>query len=109
MSHTRSSGCSSRPSADRHAFYGYSNADQQQQQINDLSAQIAWLKVQVQKLRAEVSQLRGRHFQLWRRDAELEELLMKDLHNSSRPPSTDPLWAKRRKSLGRLSGKQPGG
>jgi transposase len=33
----------------------------------------------------------------------------KDSHNSSRPPSTDPPWAKRTRSLRRSSGKRPGG
>jgi transposase len=33
----------------------------------------------------------------------------KDSHNSSRPPSTDPPWAKRTKSLRRPSGRRPGG
>jgi hypothetical protein len=60
-------------------------------------------------LRAEVSELRGRNFQLGRRNAELEALVVKDSHNSSRPPSSDPLWAKRTKSLRRPSGKRPGG
>jgi transposase len=39
----------------------------------------------------------------------LEALIAKDSHNSSRPPSTDPPWAKRTKSLRRPSGKRPGG
>jgi hypothetical protein len=39
----------------------------------------------------------------------LEALVAKDSHNSSRPPSTDPPWAKRTRSLRRPSGKRPGG
>jgi hypothetical protein len=35
--------------------------------------------------------------------------MAKDSHNSSRPPSTDPPWAKRTKSLWRPSGKRAGG
>lgn len=35
--------------------------------------------------------------------------MAKASHNSSRPPSTDPPWAKRTKSLRRPSGKHPGG
>jgi transposase len=93
----------------REALDGASNPDLQQQQIDDLSAHIARLKAQVEKLRAEVSQLRGHNFQLQRRNAELEALVVKDSHNSSRPPSTDPPWSKRTKSLRRPSGRPPGG
>jgi hypothetical protein len=39
----------------------------------------------------------------------LEALVTKDSHNSSRPPSTDPPWAKRTRSLRRPSGRRPGG
>lgn len=39
----------------------------------------------------------------------MEALITKDSHNSSRPPSTDPPWAKRTKSLRRPSGRRPGG
>jgi transposase len=92
----------------RESLHGPPEADRQSQ-IDDFSAQIARLKTQVDKLRAEVSQLRGRNFQLGRRNAELEALVTKDSHNSSRPPSSDPLWAKRTKSLRRPSGKLPGG
>jgi len=93
----------------RQALYGPPDPHQQQHQINELSAEIARLKTQVEKLRAEVSQLRGRNFQLGRRNAELEALIVKDSHNSSRPPSTDPPWAKRTRSLRRPSGRPPGG
>jgi transposase len=93
----------------RHALYGPPDSDRQQSQIDDLSAQIARLSAQVEKLRAEVSQLRGRNFQLGRRNAELEALVTKDSHNSSRPPSTDPPWSKRTRSLRRPSGRHPGG
>ena len=67
------------------------------------------LKAQIEKLQAEVSDLHYRNFQLGRRQSELEALLTKDSHNSSRPPSTDPPWAKRTKSLRRPSGRSPGG
>jgi transposase len=60
-------------------------------------------------LRAEVSELRGRNFQLGHRNAELEALSTKDSHNSSRPPSTDPPWRKRTRSLRRPSGRLAGG
>ncbi|MCA1615384.1 MAG: IS66 family transposase [Acidobacteria bacterium] len=39
----------------------------------------------------------------------MEALVAKDSHNSSRPPSSDPPWAKRTRSLRRPSGKRPGG
>ncbi|HYO90540.1 MAG TPA: IS66 family transposase [Pyrinomonadaceae bacterium] len=93
----------------REALHGAPDPDRQQRHIDDLSAQIARLKTQVERLRAEVSELRGRNFQLGRRNAELEALVTKDSHNSSRPPSTDPPWAKRTKSLRRPSGRRPGG
>jgi transposase len=93
----------------KESLHGRPHPDHQQQQLDDLSAHIARLTAQIEKLRAEVSQLRGRNFQLGRRNAELEALVTKDSHNSSRPPSSDPLWAKRTKSLRRPSGKLAGG
>jgi transposase len=74
-----------------------------------LSEHIRRLKARVEKLQVEVSELHGRNFQLGRRNAELEVLISKDSHNSSRPPSTDPPWAKRTRSLRRPSGRRPGG
>jgi transposase len=93
----------------RQALYGIPDPDQQQQQIDDLSAHIGQLKSQVERLQAEVSELRGRNFQLGRRNAELEAVITKDSHNSSRPPSSDPPWSKRNRSLRRPSGQRPGG
>jgi transposase len=93
----------------REALHGPPDPDQQQHQIDELSAHIARLTAQVEKLRGEVSQLRGHNFQLGRRNAELEALVVKDSHNSSRPPSTDPPWRKRTRSLRRPSGRRPGG
>jgi transposase len=92
----------------RQALCGPPDHDQQQRTIDDLSDYITRLKAQVERLKAEVSQLHGRNFQLGRRNAELEALFAKDSHNSSRPPSTDPPWAKRTKSLRRPSGRRPG-
>src|SRR5205085_11358475 len=93
----------------RQALYGPPDPDMQQREINALSEHIGQLKAQIEKLQAEVSQLHYRNFQLQRRNAELEVVLAKDSHNSSRPPSTDPPWAKRTKSLRRPSGRRPGG
>lgn len=53
--------------------------------------------------------MRGENHRLRRRNLELEALISKDSHNSSRPPSSDPPWAKRTKSLRRPSGKLRGG
>jgi hypothetical protein len=93
----------------RHALYGPPEPDQQQRTIDALSEQIEQLMAQVRRLRAEASDLRGHNFQLQRRNAELEALVAKDSHNSSRPPPADPPWAKRTKSLRRPSGRKPGG
>ena len=93
----------------RHALYGPPEPDQQQRTIDALSEHIGRLTAQVEKLQAEVSHLHHHNFQLQRRNAELEVLVAKgSSHNSSRPPSTDPPWAKRTKSLRRPSGKRPG-
>ena len=93
----------------RLALHDQPDPDMQQRQIEGLSEYITGLKAQVEKLQAEVSQLHHRNFQLQRRNAELEALVSKDSHKSSRPPSTDPPWAKRTKSLRRPSGRRPGG
>src|SRR5215216_419297 len=93
----------------KRALYGPPDPDQQQREIDALSEHIGRLKAQIEKLQTEVGELHGRNFQLQRRNAELEALVNKDSHNSSRPPSTDPPWAKRTKSLRRPSGRRPGG
>jgi transposase len=85
------------------------NPDQQHRTIDDLSVQIAGLKAQMESLQAQTRELRVRSCQLLRRNAELEAQNSKDSHNSSRPPSTDPVWSKRTKSLRVRSGKVPGG
>ena len=81
----------------------------QQRQIDDLSEHIGRLHAQLEKLQAEVSELHQRNFRLQHRNSELEVLLTKDSHNSSRPPSTDPVWAKRTSNLRSPSGTRPGG
>lgn len=93
----------------RVAMYGPPDPDQQQRSIDALSEDITRLKTQIERLQEENRELSSRNFQLIRRNSELEAQLAKDSHNSSRPPSTDPLWAKRNQSLRRPSGKSPGG
>ncbi len=93
----------------RQALYGPPDPDLQQREINDLSEQIGRLQARNERLHAEVGDLQGHNLRLQRRNAELEALVVKDSHNFSRPPSTDPPWAKRTKSLRRPSGKRPGG
>jgi transposase len=93
----------------RQALYGPPDPDEQERTIESLSAQISRLKAQVERLQAEVGELQGHNLRLQRRNAELEAIVAKDSHNSSRPPSTDPPWAKRTRSLRRPSGRKPGG
>ncbi len=63
--------------------------------IAELEAEVTALRAQVQELLVQNQQLRAR--------------LAKDSHNSSKPPSTDPLGRKRPRSQRRRSGKKPGG
>jgi transposase len=92
-----------------HSLYGPPEPDQQQRTIEALSDEINRLKGQVGRLQFEVGELRGYNFRLQRRNAELEALVAKDSHNSSRPPSSDPPWAKWTRSLRRPSSRRPGG
>jgi len=93
----------------RQALYGPPDPDMQQREIDDLSEQVGRLQARNERLQAEVGDLQGHNLRLQRRNAELEALVAKDSHNSSRPPSTDPPWAKRTRSLRRPTGKRPGG
>jgi len=93
----------------RQALYGPPDPDMQQRTINELSEHIGRLQARSERLQAEVSDLQGHNLRLQRRNAELESLVAKDSHNSSRPPSSDPPWAKRTRSLRRPSGRRPGG
>src|SRR5690348_2059166 len=63
---------------------------------------IAELEVEVAALRAQVQELLVQNQHLLAR-------LAKDSHNSSKPPSSDPLARKRPRSQRRRSGKKPGG
>jgi transposase len=91
------------------AIYGTPAPDMQQRTIECLSEEIARLQSQVARLKDELRETRSDNHRLRRRNMELEALVTKDSHNSSRPPSTDPPWAKRTRSLRRPSGKRPGG
>lgn len=93
----------------RYALCEPPEPDQQQRTIDALSEDIARFKSQIEKLQAQVSQLLGDNFRLRRRQSELEALFAKDSHNSSRPPSTVPPWAKRTRSLRRSSDRSAGG
>jgi transposase len=70
--------------------------------IAELEAQVAALRVDNDALRAQVQELLAQNQQLQAR-------LAKDSHNSSKPPSSDPLGRKRSRSQRRRSGKKPGG
>ena len=91
------------------AIYGPPDPDMQQRTIECLSEDIGRLKSQIARLQEELRETRSDNHRLRRRNTELEALVTKDSHNSSRPPSTDPPWVKRTKSLRRPSGKHPGG
>lgn len=91
------------------AIYGSPPTDLQQRTIESQAQEIDRLKSQIARLQAELSELRHHNFRLSRRNSELEAIISRDSHNSSRPPSSDQPWAKRTKSLRRLSGKLPGG
>jgi hypothetical protein len=91
------------------SIYGLPDPDQQQRTIESLSEEIGRLQSQLARLREELRETRSDNHRLRRRNAELEAFVAKDSHNSSRPPSTDPPWTKRTKSLRRPSGRRPGG
>lgn len=91
------------------AIYGPPPPDMQQRTIAALSEDIGRLQRQISRLKAALGEARGEVDWLRRRNTELEQLVTKDSHNSSRPPSSDPPWAKRTKSLRRPSGRRVGG
>jgi transposase len=91
------------------AIYGPPPPDTQQRTIESLSEDIGRLKRQISRLKAALGEARGEVDWLRRRNTELEKLVTKDSHNSSRPPSMDPPWVKRTKSLRRPSGRRVGG
>ena len=91
------------------AIYGSPNPDMQQRTIDAQSEEIDRLQSQIARLQQELSHQQHLNFQLSRRNCELEALIVKDSHNSSRPPSSDHPAVKRTRSLRRPSGNRPGG
>jgi transposase len=63
----------------------------------------------IAELEAELAALRAQVAALLTQNQQLQARLAKDSHNSSKPPSTDPIGRKRPRSQRRRSGKKPGG
>jgi transposase len=83
---------------------------QLEQSIVALSAQVDRLQERISELEGELGKERHRCFVAERKVQELEARLAKNSANSSRPPSTDPPWVKKRTgSLRQQSGKKAGG
>jgi len=76
-----------------------------EERIAALEAENAALRAQV----AEAAALRAQVQELLSQNQELQARLAKDSHNSSKPPSSDPVARKRPRSQRRRSGKRPGG
>ena len=91
------------------SLYGSPSEDQQERSLRLMSEEVDRLKAQIENQDVEIGRLRQRNYELERRNSELESNLVKDSHNSSRPPSTDPPWGKRTKSLRQPSTRRPGG
>jgi transposase len=90
-------------------IYGQPDPDQQQHTIESQAEAIDRLQAQITHLQQELAHQQHLSFQLSRRNSELEALIVKDSHNSSRPPSSDHPSVKRTSSLRRPSGKSVGG
>src|SRR5260221_8440362 len=77
--------------------------------MNTADVRIAELEAENAALRADNDALRAQVQRLVGQVEELEARLATDSHNSSKPPSSDPLGRKRPRSQRRRSGKKPGG
>src|SRR5258706_16093249 len=75
------------------------------ERIAELEAENAALRVRV----SEIAPLQAQIRELTAQVQDLQARLAKDSHNSSKPPSSDPLGRKRPRSQRRRSGKKPGG
>jgi transposase len=91
------------------SIYGQPTANMQQRTIEAQAAKIDQLQSQITRLQQELAHQQHLNFQLSRRNSELEARLVKDSHNSSRPPSMDHPALKRMRSLRQSSGKRVGG
>jgi len=91
------------------AIYGRPEPDQQQRTIESLGQELDLLKARIARLSQELGDTQGENHRLRRRLGELEGLITKDSHNSSRPPSTDPPWTKRTRNLRQPTDKRAGG
>ena len=91
------------------ALYGPPEPDQQQRTIESQAEPLDHLQARLSRLEHELWEAQQDNHRLRQPHAELEAVISRDSHNSSRPPSSDPPWAKRTRSLRRPSGKSPGG
>ena len=70
------------------SLYGSPSEDQQERSLKLISEEIDRFKAQIENQQEQLHHLRQRNFELERRNSELESNLIKDSHNSSRPPPT---------------------